>query len=215
MSSAILNKIFSACILPHFDYACSIWGNSSKFNLVKLQRLQNRAASIVSKNYDYINVRGHDLVKQLKWMDVNQRIHFVIATLMFKCIHGNAPYYLQNKITMLQDINKYQTRSTTNYNVLIPSIRTSLYKQSFSFNGPFVWNNLPNHLKQSVSLSSFKYNYKKHFLPNHWCFYSFYHAHPMQTYYFIPATCILCQVYSCKDSCFYHLIVIYCSYVYM
>ena len=76
------------------DYAISIRGCTSKQNIYKIQRLQNRAARIITGNYDFINTRGIDLVKNLKWMCVSQRRDYFIAILMFKSIYCLAPHYL-------------------------------------------------------------------------------------------------------------------------
>ena len=54
----ILEKIYMACIQSHIDYACTVWGNCTKENRDKLQRLQNMAARIICRQFDYINVRG-------------------------------------------------------------------------------------------------------------------------------------------------------------
>ena len=81
-------------IQPKIDYAISIWGYTSRQNLNKIQRLQNRAARIITGNRDYVNTRGIELVKTLKWMCVSQRRYYFMLLLMFKSIHGLAPDYL-------------------------------------------------------------------------------------------------------------------------
>ena len=48
--------------------AITIWGYTCDINLHKIQRLQNRAARIVTGNYDYVTTRGTELVKRLKLM---------------------------------------------------------------------------------------------------------------------------------------------------
>ena len=121
-------------------------------------------ARIISKNYDYINVRGLDLVKNLKWNTFKERQDYLTASLMFKCIHGKAPYYLSDNITMLCDILPYNTRNIYNMNVYVPQYRTQHYATSFSVNGPKVWNNLPNIVKDSVSIYQFKKLYKQSLL---------------------------------------------------
>ena len=52
----MLMLIYSSIIQPQFDYAITIWGYTCDNNLHKIQRLQNRAARIVTGNYDYYNV---------------------------------------------------------------------------------------------------------------------------------------------------------------
>ena len=96
----ILLKIYNTSIQPLIDYALTIWGNTSLSNLSQVQRIQNYAARIITNQFDYINVRGIDLVKSLGWMSVKQRYEYFYLLLMFKCIHGLAPNYLCNHIIM-------------------------------------------------------------------------------------------------------------------
>ena len=67
-----------------------------KLNLSRVQRLQNRAARIITGNFDYINVRGIDIVKRLKWMNVIERRDYLVALIVFKCIRGMAPTYISD-----------------------------------------------------------------------------------------------------------------------
>ena len=49
----LLCTVYDTIIQPHFDYAISIWGKCSKERISVVQRLQNRAARAITKNYDY------------------------------------------------------------------------------------------------------------------------------------------------------------------
>ena len=40
----VLCKLYIGIVEPHFRYCCSLWGSCAEFRLVKLQKLQNRAA---------------------------------------------------------------------------------------------------------------------------------------------------------------------------
>ena len=44
----ILRTVYSALIMPHFDYCSLVWDNCSKYILEKLQKLQNRAARVIT-----------------------------------------------------------------------------------------------------------------------------------------------------------------------
>ena len=90
----MLAYIYISIIQPKIDYATTLWGYTCQQNLHKIQRLQNRAARIVSGKYDYVNTRGIELVKSLQWMHVHQRRDYFMSILMLKCIHGLAPDYL-------------------------------------------------------------------------------------------------------------------------
>ena len=68
--------IYTSIIQPKIDYMISIWGYTTAYNINKVQRLQNRAARILTGNFDYVNTRGIDLVKNLELMNVIQRQMF-------------------------------------------------------------------------------------------------------------------------------------------
>ena len=75
--------MYSSIIQPKFDYAITIWGYACDNNLHKIQRLPNRAARIVTGNYDYVTARGTELVKRLEWMCVTQRRDYFMSILMY------------------------------------------------------------------------------------------------------------------------------------
>ena len=97
----ILLQVFKSYIQPKIDYAITVWGYTSETNMNKIQRMQNRAARAIFDNYDYVNVRGIDLVAEMKVMNVRQRRDYFMSLLVFKCIHGLAPDYLSNEILSL------------------------------------------------------------------------------------------------------------------
>jgi hypothetical protein len=72
----LLLKIYNSMIQPNIDYAISVWGCTSQGNIDKIQRLQNYAARIIEKNFDYINCRGLELVHKLGWMNVRERFFY-------------------------------------------------------------------------------------------------------------------------------------------
>jgi len=157
----IVKTIYQTCIQPHIEYLCTAWGNTSCKNMQQVQRLQNLGARIVTNNFDYINVRGIDLVKKLGWQTVEERYKYLLSTLMFKSIHGLAPNYLCDNVTMLCDIVPYNTRFAYNNNVHKPKPNTNKFKQSFVYKGADAWNQLPESVKDCTKLNTFKYNYKK------------------------------------------------------
>ena len=67
---------------------------------------------IIIDNFDYVNFRGIEFVKELNWMLVSVRRDYFTEVLMFKCIHGLAPDYLCNEVTMQIEV---ATRNTRNF----------------------------------------------------------------------------------------------------
>ncbi len=62
-----LSKIYKTKVQPSIDYALSIWGNCNEYSKNMIFRLRKRAARIVTRNFDFINVRGQDIMNELGW----------------------------------------------------------------------------------------------------------------------------------------------------
>ena len=86
----ILCKLYFALVVLHLDYCITVWGNSPSSHTDILQKLQNRLARIITKNYNF-PIRGLDTVKQLGWMNVKERYKYFVTTFMFKYYHGALP----------------------------------------------------------------------------------------------------------------------------
>ena len=173
--------IYTSIIQPKIGYAISIWGYTTAHNINKFQRLQNRAARILTGNYDYVNTRGIALVKTLGLINVSQRRDYFMIMLMFKSIHGLVPNYLCDEITMQRDIAERTTKSTIDNNVHVPHITLECFKNAFCYRGPVLWNTLPENIKKCESLNGFKQCLKLHvvelLMPYLFCIYNFIHYH--------------------------------------
>ena len=112
--------IYSSIIQPKFDYAITIWGYTCDNNLHKIQRLQNIAARTVTGNYDFVTTICTELVRRLRWMCVTQMRDYFMSILMYKSIHGMAPAYLCNEISLHSEIAETTTRSANDNNVFVP-----------------------------------------------------------------------------------------------
>ena len=58
VSLEILHYIYNALVQPHFYYCSIFWGNCCKTLSEKLQKLQNRAARILTLGTCYNNLVG-------------------------------------------------------------------------------------------------------------------------------------------------------------
>lgn len=158
----ILELSYRTYVMPLFDYAITVWCcTNSHVNVI--QRLQNRAARIITGCFDIINVRGIDLVKQLKWQNIQNRIDYFLSVHMFNCIHGDSSLNLVNSVVMACDMHGVNTRLSNSLNVVIPECRTQCMKKSFIYRASIVWNTLPNIIKNSDNVDMFKVRAKFYF----------------------------------------------------
>ena len=157
----LLCKIFTGTIQPILEYCCTVWGQVSDNKLNKLQKYQNRAARIICNNFNF-NSHGIDISRSLGWLPLRDRINYLTRNLTFKCLNSLAPNYLSDYIVMHDDISERTTRLNSQLNIMVPKPNIEQFKQSFLYQGPTLWNNLPNDVKKSNSLSQFKRLYKHH-----------------------------------------------------
>ena len=66
-----LKTIYYSLVQPYFDYCDVVWGDCSKIRADKLQKLQNRAARIITRA-DY-SIRSSDVLNSLEWSNLEER----------------------------------------------------------------------------------------------------------------------------------------------
>jgi len=69
-----------------------------KYAIKKLQSVQNAATRLItlSKKHDHIT----PLLINLHWLPIEERIKYKIFLVVFKCLHGVTPSYIDDLITI-------------------------------------------------------------------------------------------------------------------
>ncbi len=95
-------------------------------------------------------------------MPVQQGINFKIFFFTFKCLHGQAPKYLQHLLTWSQPKG---LQSDNKLLLVVPKSKQVTHGDcAFSIAAPRLWNALPNYIKLSVNIEVFKCHLKTHVL---------------------------------------------------
>ena len=151
VSEATAIQIYRALVLPYFDYCSAVWDGLCNRLADKVQKLQNRAARVILKaKYD---TSSSILRNRLSWDTLAIRRKKQKAVLMYKCLNGLVPNYLQNLFT--HRCTSYNLRNQE-YKITLPKPRTDFLKRSFSYSGAKLWNDLPLSIRSSSSLAKFK-----------------------------------------------------------
>ena len=138
---------------PYFDYCDVVWGDCSKTRADKLQKLQNRAARIISRA-DY-SIRSSDVLNTLEWSNLEERRKRHLLITMFKIFNNDCPIYLREQFHRTSVIHDYNLRGS-NYDLQLPLPKTNFFKRSFSYRGAIAWNQLSNDTREMGDLTSFK-----------------------------------------------------------
>ncbi|KAK6175986.1 hypothetical protein SNE40_014357 [Patella caerulea] len=140
-------------VFSRIDYCNSLLAETSCANIKKLQLVQNTAARIVTRATKYSHITP--VLKSLHWLPINERIIFKVLSLTYQCVNGLAPKYLSNLMQI--HVPSRSLRSNRLQQLCCPRWKLKSFGyRSFSVNAPKLWNNLPEIIKSSPTVSCFK-----------------------------------------------------------
>ena len=147
-----LVTIYQSLILPHLDYCSAVWGCIGNGVSQKLEKLQNRAARIITgSSWD---ASSAPILPALKWDSLADRRTKQLKSLMFKTVNNLVPEYLSDKFASINTIHMHNLRGAQ-HNLFIPRPNTEPLKKSFRYRGAVTWNSLSAEAKQATTLNCF------------------------------------------------------------
>ena len=153
LSRKSLETMYKSFILPHFDFSDVVWDNCTNeqaeaLESLHLDALRTIVGSVRGTSHNKLYTEsGFTTLKE------RRRCHKII--LYSKIVNGTVLSYLHNRLPNLTaDLNPYHRRRPLERQ--IPRCRLDTYKSSFFPSTTALWNDLPDHIKQSNSLSLLK-----------------------------------------------------------
>ena len=148
-----LQTLYTGIVEPHFRYCCSVWGCAGLTEINQLQKLQNRAARMITNSS--FDAPSRPLIKGLGWKTVEELASGESKTMVFKSLNELAPQYLCDLFTRNSSCSSYSLRDTGT-NLRLPMKRSANGQRCFSYRGAKLWNSLSAESKQATSLYGFK-----------------------------------------------------------
>jgi len=93
-----------------------------------------------------------------------QRIQYKLCILVYRCLHGSAPGYLQSSIIPVADTaSRRRLCSASSGDLVVPATgHLTMGDRAFAVAGPRAWNKLPDSVRELLSRSIFKQLLKTH-----------------------------------------------------
>ena len=168
-----LSPELTESLIPYFitnklDYCNSLLYGVPNSDLVKLQRIQNAAARLISNSDRFCHITP--VLRDPHWLPIKLCIQYKILLITFKALHNLAPSYVKELITLKRS-TKYTLRSDNSLLLSVPATRSfkTLGDRTFSYSSPYFWNRLPSYIRNLKSLQP-KSHLKTHLFKCH--FYS-------------------------------------------
>ena len=96
------------------------------------------------------------MFEELGWQSVPKRLMYSKAILTFKASNNQTPAYITNLLKPMSESHPRSLRSSENGLLPVPRSSSALYDRSFSYSASKLWNFLPQSLRTTNSLSTFK-----------------------------------------------------------
>jgi len=149
--------VIGSLVTSRLDFHNALLANLPMSTLRPLQLAQNVAARLVSgtRKSEHIS----PVLDSLHWLPVHKRVMFKILVFVYRALHGCAPIYLSR---MLNIYRPSRTLRSMDQRLLlvIPRCTRSMGERSFAYAGPNMWNSLPEHLRASATIETFKKHLK-------------------------------------------------------
>ena len=159
LSRSATEELVHSFVTSNLDYCNALLFGAPKYVIYKLQKLQNCAARVIcqAKKFDHAT----PLLINLHWLPVPQRIEYKIALLTYKCLNNAAPEYLCELIQLYKPSRQLRSSQKQLLNVPI-CITKTLGPRAFTAAAPQVWNDLPETIRNALSIKDFKCKLKTH-----------------------------------------------------
>ena len=154
LPEVIVKTLYTGIVEPQLQYCCSVWGCCNSTDILQLQRLQNRAACIVTNSH--FDAPSKPLIQSLGWKTIEELINRQVNLTVFKCLNNIAPKYHCDIFTE-NTVNATCSLRNTNTDLRLPLKSSGNGQKCFSFTGAKCWNVLqlrPNKLLQLKPLSA-------------------------------------------------------------
>ena len=138
-------------VTSNFNYCPVVWHFCSAKNLHKMERIPKRSFRFIYSDHWSCNNELLEKYGAGGTLELN-RLR-VMCTEIYKILNGIAPSYIQSLFVM----NQYRYSSRQPLRLHLPRVNQSTYDlNSFRYEGAKLWNSLPQDIKSSENLTTFK-----------------------------------------------------------
>lgn len=145
--------IYKTTIEPHINYCSSILFLSTKTDIDRLQKIQNKCMRNILKVDRHFCT--NNLLHTLNFLSCDQRIKFNTLVNIFNMVSSKWPKYMCDKISYKNENNRKKTLRSANHLERTKALKTCT-QNSLLYKGINLYNNLPFEIKNEKNEKIFK-----------------------------------------------------------
>ena len=161
-TGASKEQAYKALVKPILEYGVPAWHPSTKKMEDALEKVQQRAARWIDPEVRWLpdkkkwSTSYAASLMNLRWLSLSRSRLFTTNYLTFKLLNNFYPILSEKLQTSHQRKNRLISKKS----------RINVFRFSYFINAPFLWNDLPNCIIESPSISSFKHALFVHLFNN-------------------------------------------------
>ena len=149
--SKVLEEIYyKAGIIPSITYCISVWGMCSPSLINSLEYVHIHAGRTIHKLKP--SVKDNEVLSKIGWSPLQYIYKRRLATKMHEVYHNKVHQKLGSLFE--KEVKQRTLRNKNNFCPINPKYETS--RNCVRYQGPIIWNKLPNDLKEVESSEVFK-----------------------------------------------------------
>ena len=141
-------------MFSRLEYCNSLFMGTPNSVIQPMQKVQHTAARLILRAPCHQNCTP--LLQQLHWLPISERIKYKTACMCYNPITGSAPSYPSELLHLYSPFRYLRSSSDTRMLKIQRFNRKTHGFRTFSHFGPHIWKNLPQDIRRSATLSSFK-----------------------------------------------------------
>ena len=146
-----LRTLYCSVIRPLLEYSCETWNPHTQRNINKLEAIQRRATKFILKS-------GEDYDTRLSRLSLHSLSDRRFTRVLYSLINGHYNIDISDRLLFCKDRNVgYDLRKNGSLDLACMYSRTNSFKYSYFVRIIDEWNSLPNDIKETVGISSFKH----------------------------------------------------------
>ena len=153
-------QIYKSYILPHLDYAASVWSPYLQKDIAALESVQRRFTRMIQETR---GLAYEERLTVLGLTTLRERRNMIDLTQVYRLRNGidqiNKPLF-----KAVHETHTRNTRSSSKGDIAGSKTNLELRRQFFTNRVVGPWNSLPQEIKMAPSLGTFKSKLKNHFL---------------------------------------------------
>lgn len=149
-----LQKMYVTFLRPLLEYSDILFDSCTQDNKRKIESIQLEALRVITGGTKVCSIQK--LYDDTKTDTLQKRRYTHKLCQLYKIVNGLSPNYLRDLLPLtVQQSTRYSLRNRSNFS--IPASRTATYAKSFLPTTVSDWNALTQDIRDSHTLSSFKY----------------------------------------------------------